>query len=94
LRQKISGGFRSEQGAADFAGIRSLISTARKQGLGSAPDTHSRTGASDRHSPLGLTTPPTWPVTLHEAMLGVFQRASGPQRQLPEPAAADPPWLR
>ena len=32
LRQKISGGFRSEQGAADFAGIRSLISTARKQG--------------------------------------------------------------
>ena len=34
LRQKISGGFRSEQGAADFAVIRSLISTARKQGWG------------------------------------------------------------
>ena len=32
LRQKISGGFRSEQGATDFAVIRSLISTARKQG--------------------------------------------------------------
>jgi transposase len=32
LRQKISGGFRSERGAADFAVIRSLISTARKQG--------------------------------------------------------------
>ena len=32
LRQKISGGFRSEQGAEDFAVIRSLISTARKQG--------------------------------------------------------------
>ena len=32
LRQKISGGFRSEQGAVDFAVVRSLISTARKQG--------------------------------------------------------------
>jgi len=32
VRQKISGGFRSQQGARDFAVIRSLISTARKQG--------------------------------------------------------------
>ena len=32
LRQKISGGFRSYDGAEDFAVIRSLISTARKQG--------------------------------------------------------------
>ncbi|MEO5332589.1 MAG: transposase, partial [Magnetococcus sp. YQC-5] len=32
LRQKISGGFRSQQGAEDFAVIRSLISTAKKQG--------------------------------------------------------------
>ena len=32
LRQKISGGFRSSEGAADFAIIRSFVSTARKQG--------------------------------------------------------------
>ena len=32
LRQKISGGFRSEDGAKDFAVIRSVLSTASKQG--------------------------------------------------------------
>jgi transposase len=32
LRQKISNGFRSNEGANDFAIIRSFISTARKQG--------------------------------------------------------------
>jgi transposase len=31
LRMKISGGFRSPQGAADFATIRGFLSTARKQ---------------------------------------------------------------
>jgi transposase len=32
LRQKISGGFRSSDGAIDFALIRSFVSTAKKQG--------------------------------------------------------------
>jgi transposase len=32
LRQKISGGFRSAAGAAEFAIIRSVLSTARKHG--------------------------------------------------------------
>jgi len=32
LKQKISGGFRSEDSAHDFAVIRSVIATARKQG--------------------------------------------------------------
>ena len=32
LRQKISGDFRSDQGAENFATIRSFISTAKKQG--------------------------------------------------------------
>ena len=32
LRMKISGGFRSLEGAADFAVIRGFLSTARKQG--------------------------------------------------------------
>jgi transposase len=32
LRQKISGGFRSQEGAKDFAIIRSVLSTARRQG--------------------------------------------------------------
>ena len=31
LRQKTSGGFRSMQGACDFANPRSVIATARKQ---------------------------------------------------------------
>lgn len=32
-KQKISGGFRTHQGAAQFARIRGFISTMRKQGL-------------------------------------------------------------
>ena len=33
VKIKISGGFRTQQGAEDFASLRSLISSARKQGL-------------------------------------------------------------
>jgi transposase len=32
VKQKISGGFRSDQGANDFATIHSVISTAKKHG--------------------------------------------------------------
>ena len=32
LRQKISGGFRSQEGAETFAIVRSVLSTAKKQG--------------------------------------------------------------
>ena len=32
VKQKISGGFRSKQGANDFATVRGFISTAKKQG--------------------------------------------------------------
>ena len=34
LKQKVSGCFRSAQGANDFAVIRTLISTAKKRGWG------------------------------------------------------------
>jgi transposase len=33
VKTKISGGFRTQQGAADFASLRSVISSARKQGF-------------------------------------------------------------
>jgi transposase len=33
VKTKISGGFRTPQGAADFASLRSVVSSARKQGL-------------------------------------------------------------
>jgi transposase len=44
LRQKISGGFRSTEGAADFAVVRSFLSTAKKQGWSIIEALTARTG--------------------------------------------------
>jgi transposase len=33
VKMKISGAFRTFKGAADFAALRSVVATARKQGL-------------------------------------------------------------
>ena len=66
LRQKISGGFRSEQGAADFAVIRSLISTARKQGWDLLQTLTAEPAHLIASLRLAWTTPPTWPVTREE----------------------------
>ena len=63
LRQKISGGFRSEDGAKDFAVIRSVLSTARKQGWNMLQTLTSEPDAPDRRHPGRLTTLPTWAVT-------------------------------
>jgi transposase len=57
LRQKISGGFRSEDGARDFAVIRSLLSTAKKPRLESPPNAHRRPKPPDRRPPPRLTVP-------------------------------------
>ena len=50
-RRKISGGFRSVDGAEDFAVIRSLLSTARKQGWDTLTDPGHPARSSDRRTP-------------------------------------------
>jgi hypothetical protein len=66
LRQKISGGFRSLQGAMDFALIRSFVSTARKQDWNSStpyPATHQ---TSPNPCALRELSSTTWAVTNSE----------------------------
>ena len=63
LRQKIPGGFRSVEGAVDFALIRSFFSTAKKQGWG-----HHR--RPDRRSDILGEIPP--PVLNQVANLGSY----------------------
>ena len=46
LKMKISDGFRSQQGAKDFATLRSVLSTAQKQGLHRCPDARAGQPAS------------------------------------------------
>ena len=62
LRQKISGGFRSADGAKDFA-VRSVLSTARKQRSCMLHTLERRTGAPDGRAALGVTALTTWVVT-------------------------------
>jgi transposase len=63
LRQKISGGFRSEDGAKDFAVIRSVLD-GQEAGLEYASDLERRSGAPGGRHPGGLTGLPTWAVTV------------------------------
>jgi transposase len=66
LRQKISGGFRAEQGACDFAVIRSVIATAKKQGWNVPPYPDPAPGAADRSTAdrvIGCEQGGSWAVT-------------------------------
>ena len=64
LRQKISGGFRCEDVAKDFAGIRSMLSTAGEQGWDLLRTLSGDPVQTDRRHPAGLIAPcATWAVT-------------------------------
>jgi hypothetical protein len=63
LRQKISGGSRSREGAADFALIRTLISTARKQGWDMLTALSGRPGTLSRNSDWREPEAATWAET-------------------------------
>ena len=51
VKQKISGGFRSDAGAEDFGIIRTLISTVRKQGWNLLQALIGRSSEMDRRTP-------------------------------------------
>ena len=74
LRQKISGGFRSADGAKDFA-VRSVLSTARKQRSCMLHTLERRTGAPDGRAALGVTALTTWVVTYFGLLLRLRHRA-------------------
>ena len=57
LRQKISGGFRSTDGAKDFGVIRSFLWTAKKQGWDILQTTEHRPRAPNRRTPPCMTAP-------------------------------------
>ena len=58
LRQKISGGFRSQKGAKDFAILRTVITTARKQGWDIIETSgHRHTNCSKRCNLINKATP-------------------------------------
>jgi transposase len=61
LRQKISGGFRSQSGADDFAIVRGAISTAKKQKW-NILETLTRDPQEMIYASAGLTTQ-CWAVT-------------------------------
>ncbi len=65
LRQKISGGFRSEDGMAKgFAVIRSVLSTARKQGWDILQTVNAEPPPPDRTTQRRLiSSRDTWAVT-------------------------------
>ena len=82
VKMKISGGFRTMAGARTFARIRSVISTARKQGW-NILQTLAANPAALIQSPRRLTDGLGVTPFLFLAPLPALKEATGPRRQLP-----------